>query len=721
MKNVFGWMWDRLLHIPERDNRISAWLLFLFWAASTFASSVHAIGNPTGANIGSRILDIGKYAGLNSLLFVIATLLLGAIFSFLYIPLPRLALSSFLYTSAVQVAVLRAASSGKLFSYVIGIGFSAGILVIGLIIILLMRRRPGRLSLMAIFFVAAAGGSIYLLFTNSGNTQQTLQVDTDYPEQSSEENPGTAGDYDYTFLTYGSGNDTQREAFGKDVDETTPSVDASDWITKWDDKKREFWGFDSSSLPVNGRAWIPEGEGPFPVMLMIHGNHTMENFSTDGYDYLGELLASKGFMAISVDEDFVNYSNVSGSPNDNYQLRAWLILQHLSELQDMNADADSALHQKIDFDQVALMGHSRGGQAALMAADYETYFDDEDLLETMDQVNIEGVVTLAPTDTTVDGNKPHINNISYLSLGGARDADVSDFRGDRQFYRTTFDPENDGFKSTLYIADANHTQFNTSWGQRDLSMPRGLFLSQDQMAPEEQQQIAKVYMAAFMERIFHDENTYTSLFQDYRYGNEWLPDTQLVNKFRDASYTPIVQYDSDENNETDRLEGFEKAEVETPEDRGGNDRLSDALTLEWNEETSYSLDLTASDLTTQNGHTPEQFVLTMANGDNVQDDGGIPDIDIEVETNDGEQFQLPLEEFFPFPEVVSTDFTTFGLFDDLFRDGKYEPSWEPVFQTFIVPVDAFGENEMDMKNIDTLTLHFSSHPGKIYVEEIGVR
>src|SRR5699024_1808848 len=194
----------------------------------------------------------------------------------------------------------------------------------------------------------------------------------------------------------------------------------------------------------------------------------------------------------------------------------------------------------------------------------------------MDQIDIKGVVSIAPTDKKIDGKKPHIHNISYLFLGGGMDADVSDFRGDRQYYRTTFDADNDGFKSTLYIANGNHTQFNTSWGRSDLSLPRGLFLNyRDLIDPTEQQQIAKVYMGAFMESIFNGQHTYRELFADYHYGSEWLPDTPLVNKFQDARYTPIVQYKYQKEDAID-VEGFNRWGIVTPEDRAGTNRLSDA-------------------------------------------------------------------------------------------------------------------------------------------------
>src|SRR5690625_775567 len=146
---------------------------------------------------------------------------------------------------------------------------------------------------------------------------------------------------------------------------------------------------------------------------MVHGNHTMEYFSTSGYDYLGELFASRGFIAVSVDQDFINYSNEYGAPNDNYELRAWMLLQHLKHLQQMNNDPANHFYQKIDFNQVALVGHSRGGQAALMATDYTNFFNDDELLESMESIDIKAVVAIAPTDKTINKKKPSIHNTSY--------------------------------------------------------------------------------------------------------------------------------------------------------------------------------------------------------------------------------------------------------------------------------------------------------------------
>lgn len=721
MRNVLRWAKTRLFLTAKRDNSISYGLIFIFWFVSSVSAYIHAIGNPTGASFLSHIGNAGKMIGLNTLAFILATVVLGIIFSFLYIPLPRLFLGSFVYAISVNIGILVADSAGKKFSIIIGSAYSLAVLFIGILFVFLVRGKRGRIILASIVgIIILIGGSLSLI-DNFGSQDQTLEVFKEYTDQ--EENPDEEGDYDYSFFTYGSGEDIQREEFGEAVDELTPSIDASDWITRWKDDKKEFWGYDASNLPVNGRVWMPEGDGPFPILLMVHGNHSMEEFSTDGYDYLGEHLASRGFIAISVDEDFINFSNVSGSPNDNYELRAWMIMQHIRELQNMNQSSESNFYHKIDFDEVALMGHSRGGQAVLMAADYMTFFEDDPLTENMDDINIKGVVSIAPTDKTIDGNKPHINNISYLFLGGGMDADVSDFRGDRQYYRTTFDPSNDGFKSTLYLADANHTQFNTSWGRSDLSMPRGLFLNyRTLMSGNSQQQIAKVYMSAFMEAVFNKKTGYKELFKDYQYGSDWLPDTQYVNKYQDAAYTPVVEFVQDDSDSI-ASDGFKSGDIITPEDRAGNDRLSDALQLEWDSEASYSIDLLNEDFRTNVGELPEELVLTMANVDAEADEGQTPEVGVLLETKDGNTVEVPLDDYAPFASVMSTDYTAFGLFEGMFRDGKYEPSWEPVFQTFTIPMEAFEESDgsFNKSDISKLTLHFTSDRGKVLVEEIGVQ
>lgn len=709
---MFRWFKQRLKRTAERDQVNSILLLIVFWLFSSAVAVVIAIGNPTGASVWSRVSDMVKAVGINSLGFAVLTVVMAALLSLMYIPLPRLVSASFLYVGTLTVVTLHLDENGVLFSYLIGIGYSVIALFIGILIIGLIRIKQLRM----LFYTVAVAGivveGVFLVINHEESEQAVQSVNPDLPE-----NPGETGAYEVDFLAYGSGEDLHRDAFGHSVDEVVPEVDASDRVTKWPESREDFWGFGPKNLPLNGRVWMPKGEGPFPVILMAHGNHTMEYFSTGGYDYLGKQLASRGFTFISVDEDFVNYSNVSGSPNDNYELRAWLLLQHLLQLKDMNQSEDSLLSGKLDMQRVGLAGHSRGGQAAPMAADYERFFDDESIREGMKDIQIEGVAALAPTDKTIDGEKPELHNISYLLLQGAQDADISDFRGDQQYYRSTMDAYSNHFKTSLFIANANHVYFNSDWGNRDLSLPRGLFLGLDSlMDASEQRQIAKVYFSAFFERVFTGDRSFDDLFKHNRYGSDWLPDTDMMNKYRDGTYEAVMQFYEGEEI-ADHLKDFTKAEIVTPEDRMGNNQPVDALQLEWEDKAVYEVDLSRNDLQNAASNDAQSIVLTMAN----LDEEAVPNIEIELESVNGESVKKSMEEFMTLPPVIQTDFTPYGMLDGLFRDGKYETSWAPIFQTIEIPLEDF-ETSGEKLGGDTLklSLHFNSGQGKVMLGEIGV-
>lgn len=712
-KQIGDWIIERIVKTSEHDQYYYIWLI-TFGIATTISAIVLAIGNPIGASLFSHTINIGKIVGTNGLLFFFFTFTIGALLSLIRIPLPRLLIGSLSYTICINIIILYSENSGKIFSYVIGISYGLLFLFLGLLWIIFTEKDVSQTTKITTFALMVVLLASFFTFEIREDAE-VKPIIFNYTGPVLTEDPTLPGSYAPQFYTYGSGKDLHRKEFGTDVDEFAPSVDASHFITSWRKSRERFWGFNQENLPINGRVWMPEGKGPFPLLLITHGNHTMEYFSTAGYDYLGELLASRGIIAISIDQDFINYSNTYGIPNDNYKLRAWMFLKHLVHLQQKNNDPDSIFYQKIDFNRVALAGHSRGGQAAMMAADYETFFAEEDFLEKLNEIHIEGVIAISPTDNTVDNKKPRIHNTSYLLLHGARDADVYDFRGDLQYHRTTFDKHYDGFKSTVYIADANHTHFNSDWGSMDLSLPRGLFLNQKQtMSPESQQQLTKAFITAFLERIFHGKKDYEKLFQDYRYGRDWLPDTLYVTKYEHPTYESLVTFKRN-TIESLKVEGFSKAEVLRPKNRRGQNRLKDALQLEWENQAIYQSDLPKESL-----RNKDYLVLTMANIDDIHLENRL-DIRIELSTENGLSIQRSLDDFLPFPPVIVTNYTHFGLFDQLFREGRYERSWEPIFQTFIIPLADFEEIDPTFKRdqIKHVSLYFMSNTGKILIEEIG--
>src|SRR5215210_2124011 len=219
---------------------------------------------------------------------------------------------------------------------------------------------------------AAAFAGSSLTFVAGACIQQPLKLTTDDSpvvlahQAISAPNPGVAGTFVVRTLVYGSGTDKRRPAFRDSVTLRTRTVDGSPMVSATPEiakSRSKYWGFDFKKLPINGRVWYPQGDGPFPLVLVVHGNHNMKDFSDPGYGYLGQLLASRGFILVSVDENFIN-GNLRGE-NDG---RGWLLLEHLKWWRTWNDSLGSPFYHKVDMGNIALMGHSRGGEAVAVAA-----------------------------------------------------------------------------------------------------------------------------------------------------------------------------------------------------------------------------------------------------------------------------------------------------------------------------------------------------------------
>lgn len=383
-------------------------------------------------------------------------------------------------------------------------------------------------------------------------------------------NPSQPGNYTVLEMTYGSGQDLRREEYGKGASLITGPVDGAPFWDLWSGPagwaRTRYWGFEASSMPLNGRVWYPQGEGPFPLVLMVHGNHLMYDYSDPGYAYLGKLLASRGFIAVSVDENFFNGSptdllagpdGFTSSENDG---RAWLLLEHLRAWHTWNEDSGNPFYQKVDVDNIALLGHSRGGEAVAVASVFNRlpYYPDDASVAFDYNYNIRSVVAIAPVDGQYQpaglGAVPE--DVSYFTLHGSYDGDMRSFHGSRVYERVKFSGSDYHFKAYLYIYGANHGQFNTSWGRSDLGNPWARFLNLKSIMPAEQQeQIAKVFISAFLEATLNGKSGYIPLFRDYRAASGWLPGVVYVQQFADSDERLVADFEEDVNLATTGLEG----------------------------------------------------------------------------------------------------------------------------------------------------------------------
>ncbi len=222
---------------------------------------------------------------------------------------------------------------------------------------------------------------------------------------------------------------------------------------------------DGQNQPFNER-WANIRRSP--IVIMAHGNHgtvydpnnrtneSSENcggFSPSvhtailqnhtGYRYLQRQLARMGIIAVSVDCNATN--GCTGNSLTNIEQRADLILGSLNHFRDLDGAGDAIFGDRIDFENVGFLGHSRGGEAVIMAANQAQSLD----------ARARAVISLAP----VNHNVVLPDGYAFMSMLAANDGDVSTVPGAKFYDLATPAP----FKSQVFIDRANHNFFNREW------------------------------------------------------------------------------------------------------------------------------------------------------------------------------------------------------------------------------------------------------------------
>ena len=397
-----------------------------------------------------------------------------------------------------------------------------------------------RVALSALaLFLSACGTSLHLVESDHATVLAHQAVEGP--------SPSTPGAWEVGFLTYGSGTDRNRPAYADSVAFTTLPVDASKLVSLGGEatSRKRYWGFGPEAFPRNGRVWYPVGEGPFPLVLIVHGNHNPRDFSDPGYAYLGELLASRGFILVSVDMNFLN-----GGIRGENDARGWMLLQHLKAWEAFDADEANPFHDKVDWDRIALMGHSRGGEAVAHAAAFNrlAFYPDDASLAFDFGFSIRSLVAIAPVDGQYEpSSRPvPLEDVNYLVFHGSHDGDVTSFAGLRQYARVGFSGSVPAFKSAVYVYRANHGQWNEGWGPLDQGPRSPRILALDGLLPmEDQLEFARVYVTAFLEATLKGETRHLPLFRDHRTAGGWLPPTMYKTRFQHASFRPLADFGED--------------------------------------------------------------------------------------------------------------------------------------------------------------------------------
>lgn len=469
-----------------------------------------------------------------------------------------------------------------------------------------------RLLISISFFVGIIGLGLalyFFLYDGKGvNPIKNYKMLAKLPPAIEAPDPSRTGKRKVSFLSYGSGTDKHRTIYGKNVTIKTPSVNASFLLKSWTGisgrLRTAYFGFNETALPLNAMVWYPADlADPAPLVLIVHGNHLAQDWSEPGYDYLAEMLASRGYIVASVDENFLNGSFTdmprAGLEKEN-GTRGWLMLKHLELWRQWNQDPSSPFYRRIDMDNIALMGHSRGGEAMSHAALFNNLpcFPDNANEKFNFHFPIRAYVAIAP----VDGQyKPAsilapLEDINYFVIQGTHDMDMQSYGGLSPYKRIKYSPSYKGFKAGLYVHHANHGQFNTSWGKYDASRP---FINQfnmtNLMSAKDQEQIAKVYIGAFLDINLRGLTVYKPMFIDYRYGRNWLPKQIYFNQYEASESTFLARYEEDLNLTTATASGVNIQAVnlsvwrEAQHNLMWGDHLSRAAYIGWNREEDKTL------------------------------------------------------------------------------------------------------------------------------------
>jgi dienelactone hydrolase len=543
--------------------------------------------------------------------------------------------------------------------------------------------------------------------------------------------PSRPGDYPVLTLTYGSDTDGRRPEYAEGAAVVTETVDISGMVGGWSGAvgwlRTRYWSFDLTQAPLNARVLYPDGEGPFPFVLVVHGNHAMDAPSEGGYGYLGELLASRGFILASVDQNFLNGGGIVeailGGLQEENDARGYLLLEHLRLWHAWNRNPESPLYGKVDTGNIALVGHSRGGEAAAIAAAMNGlgHHPDNALVRMDHDYAIRTVIAIAPSDGqyTPRGQGTPLANVNYLVLQGAADGDVRSFQGASQYDRVAFS-DDDWFKAAVYIYGANHGQFNTSWGRADTV--RWILNLGEIMPKQEQERIGKVFMAAFLEATLRGEEGYLALFRNPARGRAWLPEGIYLSQFMDSSAQLVATFEEDLDAFTTSLPGGRIHAENLTEWREGvvamgrGSRETVAAFLGWNRNENagaarYRVILPRDFESSEEG----ALVLALADGRGAGVTEGL-DLTLELSDRRGEVAGLPLSHIMPLPPQL-----TYRTFKPPL---KVPFLAEPVFTSYDVPLEDFAavNPALDLIALWEISLVFDRSPaGTIILGDLGFR
>jgi dienelactone hydrolase len=263
---------------------------------------------------------------------------------------------------------------------------------------------------------------------------------------------------------------------------------------------------------LDGVVGAPDGPGPYPVVLIMHGSHPAclndevwpctkeeEQPNYAGFAYLVEALAEAGYVALSINVN-AEHTFAFGEAPPAVRTKQ-LIDAHLAELAAAAAGESSKfgldLSGRVDLSRMVWVGHSRGGDFV------NRLVRENNLHQTASDIGygpVEGLLFLAPPIMSTDV-LPAVDVPSALILPTC-DWDVGQLAGQLLYESARFDPDRQEPFTSVYLQHGNHNSFNTVLAPDPIIEDRPDCVEGSVLQPEEQQEFLAQYVVDFVRAIY---------------------------------------------------------------------------------------------------------------------------------------------------------------------------------------------------------------------------